>query len=138
MLAVRQYPLLILIGLVAADKLEAKLKLLRRRVPENTLCLFAIASGGAGAVLGAVALGALNHKTRKRSFQLKYTQLCVKAWLDERLETFMPRRASSDGRPLVTRPTLSKIGAHMDIWPTLRYAASILAALVLDEYVTGR
>jgi len=87
MLTARKYPVLILIALIAADKLAAKLRV--RRVPEATLVFLAVACGGFGAVLGAVALGILNHKTRKRSFQLKY-------------------------------------------------AAATLAALVLDEYVTGR
>jgi len=54
----------------ALDKGAAKLRL--RRVPEKVLCLLAVTSGTAGALLGGLVLVLLHHKTRKQSFQLKY------------------------------------------------------------------
>ena len=68
--ALRFYPTLLLVLLGALDKAAAKLGL--RRVPEQTLCGLAVASGTAGALTGALALVLLQHKTRKQSFQLKY------------------------------------------------------------------
>ena len=68
--ALRTYPTLLLVLLSALDKAAAKLGL--RRVPEQTLCGLAVASGTAGALTGALALVLLQHKTRKQSFQLKY------------------------------------------------------------------
>ena len=67
--ALRTYPTLLLVLLGALDKAAAKLGL--RRVPEQTLCGLAVASGTTGALTGALAL-VLQHKTRKQSFQLKY------------------------------------------------------------------
>ena len=68
--ALRTYPTLLLVLLGALDKAAAKLGL--RRVPEQTLCGLAVASGTTGALTGALALVLLQHKTRKQSFQLKY------------------------------------------------------------------
>ena len=68
--ALRFYPTLLLVLLGALDKAAAKLGL--RRVPEQTLCGLAVASGTTGALTGALALVLLQHKTRKQSFQLKY------------------------------------------------------------------
>ena len=68
--ALRYYPTLLLVLLGALDKAAAKLGL--RRVPEQTLCGLAVASGTTGALTGALALVLLQHKTRKQSFQLKY------------------------------------------------------------------
>ena len=60
---------LTLCGLLAVDKLCARLGL--RRIPERSICLCAVASGPRGALIGAAACCALRHKTRKESFQKK-------------------------------------------------------------------